>query len=140
MPDGCFAGATAFARPKSSSFTPDFVSMTLPGFKSRCTIPCRCALSSASAISIPKRSVCSVGSAPLSSRSASVSPSRYSMTRYSTPSWFPTSYSAQMCGCESCEIVFASRSNRCRTSSLDERCVGSTLIATVRSRRVSFAL
>ena len=47
------AGATAFARPKSRSFTPDFVSMTLPGFRSRCTIPCRCALSSASAISIP---------------------------------------------------------------------------------------
>ena len=42
-----------FARPKSSSFTPAFVSMTLPGFRSRCTIPCRCALSSASAISIP---------------------------------------------------------------------------------------
>ena len=47
------AGCTALARPKSSSFTPDFVSITLPGFKSRCTIPCRCALSSASAISIP---------------------------------------------------------------------------------------
>ena len=46
------AGAIAFASPKSSSFTPDFVSITLPGFRSRCTIPCRCALSSASAISI----------------------------------------------------------------------------------------
>ncbi len=54
-----------FARPKSSSFTPDFVSMTLPGFRSRCTIPCRCALSSASAISIPKRRSCSAGSGPL---------------------------------------------------------------------------
>ena len=42
-----------FARPKSRSLTPDFVSMTLPGLRSRCTIPCRCALSSASAISIP---------------------------------------------------------------------------------------
>ena len=47
------AGAIAFASPKSSSFTPDFVSITLPGFRSRCTIPCRCALSSASAISTP---------------------------------------------------------------------------------------
>ena len=46
------AAASGFARPKSSSFTPVFVSMTLPGFRSRCTIPCRCALSSASAISI----------------------------------------------------------------------------------------
>ena len=47
------AAAWSFARPKSRSFTPDFVSMTLPGFKSRWTIPCRCALSSASAISMP---------------------------------------------------------------------------------------
>ena len=44
---------------------PSFVSMTLPGFRSRWTIPCRCALSSASAISTPKRSVWSSGSAPL---------------------------------------------------------------------------
>ena len=41
------------ASPKSRSFAPDFVSMTLPGFRSRCTIPWRCALSSASAISRP---------------------------------------------------------------------------------------
>ena len=34
-PDGGAAGAIALARPKSSSFTPDFVSMTLPGFRSR---------------------------------------------------------------------------------------------------------
>ena len=45
-----------------------------------------------------------------------------------------------MCGCESCEIVFASRSNRWRTSGEDERCGGRTLIATVRSSRVSRAL
>jgi hypothetical protein len=50
---GFDVAAIAFASPKSRSFTPDFVSMTLPGFKSRCTIPCRCALSNASAISTP---------------------------------------------------------------------------------------
>ena len=44
-----------------------------------------------------------------------------------------------MCECDSCEIVFASRSNRCRTSGEDDRCCGSTLIATERSSRVSFA-
>ena len=82
---GC-AGAIALASPKSSSFTPDFVSITLPGFKSLCTIPWRCALSSASAISVPYRRICSSGSGPLDRRSASVSPSRYSMTRNSTPS------------------------------------------------------
>ena len=76
-------GAIALARPKSRSFTPDFVSITLPGFRSRCTIPCRCALSSASAICDPNRTVWSSDSAPLLRRSVSVSPSRYSMTRYS---------------------------------------------------------
>ncbi len=29
------SGATTFANPKSRSFTPDFVSMTFPGFRSR---------------------------------------------------------------------------------------------------------
>ena len=45
-----------------------------------------------------------------------------------------------MCGCESCEIVFASRSKRWRTSAEEERCCGRTFTATVRSSRVSFAL
>ena len=62
------------------------------------------------------------------------------MTRYSFSPSLPTSYSAQMWGCESCEIVFASRSKRWRTSGEDDRCCGRTLIATVRSRRVSRAL
>src|ERR1700687_5841920 len=47
------AAATAgvcLARPKSRSFAPAFVSMILPGFRSRWTMPARWALSSASAI------------------------------------------------------------------------------------------
>jgi hypothetical protein len=40
------------ARPKSSNFALDFVNMMLAGLKSRWTIPARCALSSASAISM----------------------------------------------------------------------------------------
>ena len=41
----------SFASPKSSSFAPDSSSgRYCPGFRSRCVIPCRCALSSASAI------------------------------------------------------------------------------------------
>ena len=75
------SGSTSFARPKSSSFTPDFVSMTLPGLRSRWMIPLRCAASSAPAISIAMRSAWSIESAPLPSRSARVSPSRNSMTR-----------------------------------------------------------
>ena len=50
---GLKAAAPLFARPKSSSFAPDFVIMMLPGFRSRWTIPARCALSSASAICTP---------------------------------------------------------------------------------------
>ncbi len=44
-----------------------------------------------------------------------------------------------MWGCESCEIVFASRSNRCRVSGDADMCDGSTFTATVRSSRVSRA-
>ena len=45
-----------------------------------------------------------------------------------------------MWGCESCEIVFASRSSRWRSSADEDSVAGSTLTATSRSRRVSFAL
>ena len=45
-----------------------------------------------------------------------------------------------MCGWESCEIVFASRSNLCRASGEADKCCGRTLTATVRSSRVSLAL
>ena len=42
----------SFANPKSRSFAPAFVSMMLPGFRSRCVTPWRWALSRASAISM----------------------------------------------------------------------------------------
>ncbi len=45
-----------------------------------------------------------------------------------------------MCGWESCEIVFASRSKRWRASADGIDFSGSTLIATTRSSRVSRAL
>jgi hypothetical protein len=50
--EGASGRAAVFARPKSRSLTPERVSITLPGFKSRCTIPCRCAASRAIAISV----------------------------------------------------------------------------------------
>ena len=52
VPAPATAAAFVFARPKSSSFAPDFVSTTLPGFRSRWTMPARCAVSSADATSI----------------------------------------------------------------------------------------
>ena len=53
------------------------------GFRSRCTMPARCALSSASEMSMPMVHTCSRGSGPCAcgSRSASVSLSRYSITK-----------------------------------------------------------
>ena|SRR2546422_3722665 len=65
----------------AGEFAPLFVSITFEGFKSRCTTPCRCALSRASAISIAIFNASSSGNAPFSSRAASVCPSRYSITR-----------------------------------------------------------
>ena len=50
--DGGLA-ALSFAIPKSSSFVPDLVIMTLAGLRSRWTIPFRWAQSRACAISIP---------------------------------------------------------------------------------------
>ena len=80
------ASCFSFAKPKSSNFVPDFVSMTLPGFRSRWVMPLRCALSSASEISIAYCNTCSSGRGPFSIRCASVSPSRYSITRKSMSS------------------------------------------------------
>jgi hypothetical protein len=57
-------GIVGRARPKSRSFAPVEVSMMLPGFRSRCTTPLRCALSSASAICIPYFNTCSSGRGP----------------------------------------------------------------------------
>ena len=49
VPNGPRPSATSFASPKSTIFAPDLVSTMLPGLRSRCTMFCRCALSSASA-------------------------------------------------------------------------------------------
>src|ERR1700679_4148594 len=51
LPDATVA-PSGLARPKSRSLAADLVSITLPGFKSRCTTPARCAFSGASAISM----------------------------------------------------------------------------------------
>ena len=81
LEDGVALAVAVFASPKSISFAPVFVSMMFPGFRSRCVTPPRCAFSSPSQISIPYFNTCSGGSGPFLSRSASVSPSRNSITR-----------------------------------------------------------
>ena len=62
-------GSESFASPKSRSFTPPLVNITLAGLRSRWTMPARCARSSASAIWIPYLTACSMGREPRPTRS-----------------------------------------------------------------------
>ncbi len=52
-PEAALCKPSGFARPKSINFAPPAVSMMFPGFRSRCTIPLRCATASASATAMP---------------------------------------------------------------------------------------
>ena len=96
--DVATSSAALRASPKSSSFGPLFVSMMLPGLRSRWTMPLWCAFASAPATAAPMRSTASSGRAPLLMRSPSDSPSISSITRYSVPLSLPTSKSVQMFG------------------------------------------
>ena len=104
--------AFSFARPKSSSLTLSRVSMMLPGLRSACTTPCRCAWSSASAIRIAARNARSSGNGPSASRAARVTPSTYSITRKIAGPSSPTSCSVQICGWVMRATASASRRNR----------------------------
>jgi hypothetical protein len=74
-------GSASFANPKSSTFTvPSGRTLMFAGFRSRWTIPCSCAASSASAICFAISSTSSTGIGPRAIRSASVSPSTSSIT------------------------------------------------------------
>ena len=137
---GCSATPLAtLARPKSSSLAPVFVSITLPGFKSRWTTPARCAKARPSAIWMAQAIASAGAMGPCASRAARVTPSSFSITRNIVPSCWPTSCSVQMLGWEREAIAAASRSKRARrpASSLNSR--GSTLMATLRSSLVSLA-
>ena len=98
-------GAALFARPKSSSLAPDFVSITLAGFRSRCTMPERCAVSSASrsrSRSAALRERRGRRALPADRRASRLRDTRGPESRMPARSgWLrrsPTSYSAQMCG------------------------------------------
>ena len=73
--------AVSLARPKSRTFT-RFLSPTkmFAGLMSRCTMPCACAASSASASWMPMSSTSGIFRAPRAMRSLSVSPLRASIT------------------------------------------------------------
>ena len=80
-PEAGAAIPKGLAKPKSISLAPDLVSMTFAGFKSRWTMPARCANSKASATSLPIFSTSFKGRELLRSLSATVSPSSNSITR-----------------------------------------------------------
>ena len=119
----------ARARGRSpSAWRPPCVSITLPGLRSRWTMPARCARSSASAIwaaelqDLVRSAAARATAAPPASRPRPApSPgSRSSPSR-------PTSNSVQMCGWLSAEIVRASRSKRARTSGFADQVLGQHL-------------
>ena len=71
------AGSVAFARPKSRTFTaPSGRTFTLAGLRSRWTIPCSCAASSASAICVATSSASSMGIGPCTNDPQALAPRR----------------------------------------------------------------
>ena len=92
---------------------PSGVSLTLAGFRSRCTMPCSCASSSASAISVAHRAApASTGSGPPRAARPASRPRPAPCTRHSTSPVSSDVVERAMCGCESGASVFASRSKR----------------------------
>ena len=126
------------ARPKSRSFAPVFVSITLPGLRSRWTMPCLCARSGRPRPARRSGRPGRAAAGPSGSRSASDSPSSSSITRKCASPSCPTSNSVQMWGWLSEEIVFASRSKRWRRSSSCAKPTGRILTATLAVETVSF--
>ena len=77
------AAATLRARPKSSTLMcPSLVTITLAGLRSRWTMPRSCAAARAFAICAPYSIALRIGTGPRETMSASVSPSRSSVTAY----------------------------------------------------------
>ena len=130
----------SFASPKSSTFTrPSRVTITFAGFKSRWITPRSCAAASASAIGVASASARSSGNPPAVTSRSRPSPSTSSITRNRTPAASSIEYSTTMFGWLSAATAFASRSKRASRAGSAATAAGSTLIATSRPSRVSFA-
>ena len=118
-----------------------FVSMMLPGFRSRCTMPARCAVSSASAIWIAIVSAWSSGSGPFGQ--AIGQRLAFEILHDEKVGAVLLGRRRRACRCaddSSCEIARASRSNRSRNCGSAASASGRILMATMRSSRVSRAL
>ncbi len=86
------SGVTSLANPKSRIFAnPCLETITLAGFKSRCTIPAACAAASPSATCVASSSSLRVGTGPDATRSFSVTPSISSIAMYTVESDVPMS-------------------------------------------------
>ena len=113
--------------------------LMLAGFRSRCTIPCSCAASSAPAICRASASAWSSGTGPCAMRTARSSPSTSSITIARTPSPSSRPWIAAMCGWFSDASTSASRWKRASRSGSVASDVGRILTATWRLSRVSVA-
>ena len=133
------AGSAIRARPKSSSLAPVFVSMTLPGLRSRWTMPARWALSSASAIWAPIRSACSCGSGallqPVGERLAFEVLHHQVVDPVLLADVVERADVGMVEGGDGARLALEPRA----AVGVLARCAGSTLMATVRSSRVSRA-
>ena len=137
---GLESAASSLASPKSSTLTrPSRVTITLPGFRSRCTMPRSCAADSASAsgTAISKNRV--RGRPPGGMRVSRPSPSTSSMARNRLPPASSTEKIVTMLGWFSAASERASRSKRARRSASCATAAGSILIATSRPSFVSVA-
>ena len=133
-------GSRMRARPKSITLTWFArVIRMLPGFRSRCTTFAAWAAPSASATSRAYATASAAGRTPRAMRSASGSPSTSSITRKSTPSIVSKSWTVAMAGWLSRDSDSASRRKRRRAASSASRPGPSTLMATSRSSRESWA-
>ena len=137
---GLDSGASSLASPKSNTLTrPSSVTMTLLGFKSRCTMPRSCAADNASASGTPISKNCGSGRPPGTMRVSRLWPSTSSMAINRLPSASSTEKMVTMLGWFSEASERASRSKRARRSASCATAGGSILIATSRPSFVSVA-
>ena len=137
---GAEMGSSAFARPKSSTFTvPSDRSLIFAGLRSRWMIPCSWAASSASAICRAIGRASSSGIGPCAMRSASVGPSTSSSTSAADAvRFFESVDAADVRMIERRERLGFALKARHRSGSC-ANVSGRILIATSRSSRVSRA-
>ena len=132
--------AASLAKPKSSTLTrPRRVMSRFAGLISRWIMPLECAVSSASATSMPHCTKRVHGTRPALISCFTVCPSNSSITMTGFPSYSSTAYRVQMLGWVSADMARASCSKRNSALLLAASDSSMTLSATRRPKRRSSA-